>query len=111
MRDFLGFLRHLFKIAHFIRGVLVVFVLLLALCVAVVVLAEGMPIAQGVYLVLITALTIGYGDITPGTAWGRVASIAAGFIGLLFNGIVVAVAVHALSQAVQEKRREEKADG
>jgi voltage-gated potassium channel len=105
MRDFLQFLRHLFRTLHFIRGVLVAFALLLALCVVMMVFAEGMPIGEATYLVAITALTIGYGDITPATAWGRVAGVGAGVIGLLLSGIVIAVAVRALHQAVQEKEQ------
>lgn len=108
MRDFLRFVRHLFEIVHFIRGVLLALTLLLALCVVAMVLAEGMPVGQAVHLVLITALTIGYGDITPVTAWGRFAGVAAGVVGLLLSGIVIAVAVRALGQAVQEKLEREK---
>ena len=75
----------------------------------VVVLAEEIPVGQAVYFVLVTTLTIGYGDITPATAWGRVASVAAGVFGVLATGIGIAAAVHALSQAVQEKHQEQNA--
>lgn len=109
MRDFIRFMRHLFEIVHFIRGIVVALALQLLLCVIVVVLAEGMPIGQAVYFVLITALTIGYGDITPNTPWGRVASVAAGAIGILITGIVAAAAVRALSQANHEKLQEQDA--
>ena len=109
MHDFLSFLRHLFEILYFIRGVIVAFALLLLLCVLVMAAAEEMPIRSATYLVLITALTIGYGDITPVTAVGKAASVASGIFGLLITGIVVAVAVRALSQAVEEKRMEQSA--
>jgi len=107
MHDFIRFMRHVLQIVHFVRGVVVTFAVLLLLCVVGVVLAEGMPIGQAVYFVLITALTIGYGDVTPTTAWGQVASVAAGLVGLLSTGILVAVAVRALSQAVEEKMHEQ----
>jgi voltage-gated potassium channel len=109
MRDFLTFLRHLFEILHFIRGVILAFILPLVLCVVVMVLAEGMSVSKAAYLVLITALTIGYGDITPVTAWGKASSVVAGVTGLLFSGIIIAAAVRALGQAVQEKRQEQDA--
>jgi hypothetical protein len=109
MRDFIRFIRHLFETVHFIRGIVLALALQLLLCVIVVVLAEGMPIGQAVYFVLITALTIGYGDITPNTPWGRVASVAAGAIGMLITGIIAAATVRALSQAVHEKHQEQDA--
>ncbi len=104
MQDFIRFLRHLLKMAYFIRGILSVFILLLLLCVIIVVRTEELTIGQAVYFVSITTLSIGYGDITPVTAWGRFASVTAGIVGLLLNGIVIAVAVRALALAVHEKR-------
>jgi hypothetical protein len=103
MRDFLLFLRYLFRIIHFARGILLSLGLLLLICVLVFSRAEGVAFREGVYFVLITALTIGYGDITPETAWGRIASVAAGVIGVLITGMVIAAAVRALGQALQIK--------
>ena len=109
MRDFIRFMRYLFEIVYFIRGIVLAFALLLLLCAVVVAVAEEMSFRDAVYFVMITALTIGYGDITPVTPWGRVASVAAGVFGLLATGIVVAVAVRALTHAMQEKRQEQDA--
>lgn len=106
MRDFIRFMRQVFRILYFIRGVVLSLILLLLVCVVVIAAAEGLPLDQAVYFVLITALTIGYGDITPVTTIGRVASIAAGLLGMLTTGILVAVAVRALALAFQEQRRE-----
>lgn len=105
MHDFLRFMRHLFKIMHFIRGILLAFVILLLLCVVVVSVAENMSFGQAVYFILVTALTIGYGDVTPDTTLGKIASVAAGLFGLMITGIVVAVAVKALTEAVKEKQQ------
>ena len=107
MRDFGRFLRHLFETVFFVRHVFAVFVVLLAACVIVIVLAEDMPVGRATYLVLITALTVGYGDVTPVTAAGKVASVASGILGLLVTGIVIAIAVRALGQAAEEKRAEQ----
>ena len=108
IRDLLRFVRHVFEILRFIRGVILASLLLL-ICVAVFVFAEGLPIGQAVYLVLITALTIGYGDVTPETALGQTVSVVTGVIGILITGIVVAVVVRALSEAVREKLKEQNA--
>jgi len=96
---------------HFIRGIIAAFAGLLLVCVIIVAGAEKMTLGQATYFVLVTALTIGYGDITPVTTWGRVAAVAAGILGLLVTGIVIAVAVRALGQAVQEDLRERDAEG
>jgi voltage-gated potassium channel len=104
-------MRHLFYIIHFIRAVVVGFAILFALCVLALAIAEDMPLGDAVYLVLITATTVGYGDITPTTVWGKTASVAAGLLGLLASGIVVAVAVRALALSVHERLEEHKPKG
>jgi voltage-gated potassium channel len=103
MQDFVQFLRYLFRIIYFVRGVIVAFAVLLTGCVVLMALAERMPVGQATYLILITSLTVGYGDIAPATALGRTVSVAAGILGLILNGLVIAVAVRALSEAVQDK--------
>jgi hypothetical protein len=54
------------------------------------------------YFSFITGLTIGYGDIAPGTPTGRIISILLHVNGVLFPGLVVAAAVHALERAVKD---------
>lgn len=107
IQDFIRFLRHFRKIVHYVRGVLLVMFLLLSMCVIVFVFAEDLPFGKSAYLTFITALTIGYGDIVPTTAVGRVTSIVAGIIGVIFIGLTVAIATRALSQSHEEKQREE----
>jgi voltage-gated potassium channel len=47
-----------------------------------------MPFVDALYFTLITSLTIGYGDIVPTTAAGRVLSILAGVVGVIFIGLI-----------------------
>jgi hypothetical protein len=47
----------------------------------------------------VTGSTVGYGYIVPISAAGRIVSIVQAFIGILFAGLVVAVAMRALEQA------------
>ena len=57
---------------------------------------EGLGFGQALYLAFITALTIGYGDIAPITAAGKVTSVVLGLLGLFFIGLVVGIATRAL---------------
>jgi hypothetical protein len=47
-------------------------------------------------------LTIGYGGIVAATAIMRIISVLPGVTGILFTGLIVTVAVHALLLAVQD---------
>jgi voltage-gated potassium channel len=63
---------------------------------------EKMPIGDAFYFAFVSGLTIGYGDIVAHTTMGRVISVSLGLVGVLFTGMVVAVAVHALRDAWEE---------
>ena len=60
---------------------------------------EQLPFDHALYFAFVTGLTIGYGDIVATTSVGRIISIVLGVIGIMFTGLVVAVAVRALQQA------------
>jgi voltage-gated potassium channel len=102
IRDFQRFLRHLFHAVQVVRGPILTLSLLLVACAIVVVIAEGMSFGDAIYFILITGLTVGYGDIVPTTMWGKIASVTAGIIGYLLLGLVVAVNTRALREAVRE---------
>ncbi len=103
--DFVRFLKHLYRVLHFVRGVMLMFLMLLAVCVVVVSRTEGLAVAESSYFVLVTAMTIGYGDVAPVTPGGRGASVMAGVIGVLVCGLVVGAATRALKGAVEEKEQ------
>jgi hypothetical protein len=63
---------------------------------------ENIPLGEAIYFSFITGITIGYGDIVPHTTVGRVVSIALGFVGILFTGLVVAVMVRAVQETWKE---------
>ncbi len=66
---------------------------------AVIAGVENMPLGEAVYFSFITGLTVGFGDIAPITAIGRIVSVLLGFVGILFSGLVVAVTVRAVREA------------
>lgn len=92
-----NFLRAFWKIK------LILFSLLAVLIVDAAVIAyfEGIPFDNALYFTFVTGLTIGYGDISPVTAIGRIIAILAGLQGILITGLVTAVAVYALKQSMK----------
>ncbi len=61
---------------------------------------EHWPLGESIYFAFVSGLTIGYGDLSPKTAAGRVLAIAIGVCGVLLTALVAAVAVKALDIAV-----------
>ena len=94
--------RHLAKYLYFVRHVLLGFLVLLLLGAVAIAYFEDLGFGDSVYFAFITGLTVGYGDIEPVTAMGRVISIAIALVGLLFTGITVAVATRALAAATRD---------
>jgi voltage-gated potassium channel len=56
---------------------------------------EGWSSFDGIYHAFINATTVGYGDIRPTRAPAKLLAIALAIIGLIFSGMIVAVALHA----------------
>ncbi|MEM7025957.1 MAG: potassium channel family protein [Pseudomonadota bacterium] len=105
MREFTRFMHHFFEMMHFTRAVLVVLLLAL-LCLAIlIVLIEDKTVGEALYFTMITGMTVGYGDIVPTTPLGKIISVAVALIGVVFVGLVVAIATRALALAVEEERR------
>ena len=53
---------------------------------------------------LITALTVGYGDITPVTPIGKAASAAIAVVGVITAGIYVGIATRAVAMSLRGHR-------
>lgn len=51
---------------------------------------------DALYVILISATTIGFGDIPPLTSGGRVLALLSSFIGMILLGLVVASAWHSI---------------
>jgi hypothetical protein len=97
------FVRYFFNYAYRVRAVLVGLLLLLVAGGVTISQVEGIALDKAIYFAFITGLSIGYGDITPETAWGRVLSVAIGLIGMVFVGITVAVATRALADSTRRE--------
>ncbi|MFW2367835.1 MAG: ion channel [Desulforhopalus sp.] len=72
------------------------------------------PVWETMYLAFITALTIGYGDLTPQSVPSKVIAIVIGFVGIIVTGVVVAASLRALeltlSDQIKETGRSEKGE-
>ena len=62
---------------------------------------EGWPPFDSFYWSFVTATTVGYGDLRPVTTSSRIIAIVIALMGLTFTGILIAIAVHAGSFALQ----------
>ena len=92
-RAFLGRLFEILRIVSPVIGFLLLVIVSLGIVVAYV---EGWTIRDGIYFAFVTALTIGYGDLVAKRTVGRILAILIGFNGLIFTGVIVAVAVSSL---------------
>jgi voltage-gated potassium channel len=96
---------------HFAIGLEVTFPLLLSLIVVITLLGqivgakEGWSRFDSFYWSFITATTVGYGDIRPINRGSRVVSIFIAFMGLILTGIIIAIAVHAGTLALDATGR------
>jgi len=92
-------------------GLWLTFPLLLSFATAITLLGqmagtkEGWSRFDSLYWTFITATTVGYGDIRPTKRGSRVFAMFIAFLGLLMTGIVIAVAVHAATLALDKAGR------
>ena len=99
------FVKHIISYFWLLRHVMLTLLVLVILDAIVIALVEGISIGNSMYFSFITAFTIGYGDITPITIIGRVLAILMGLLGIIFTGLVVAVATRALVRTIEEEKR------
>ena len=70
---------------------------------------EGWSLSDSIYFGFITGTTVGYGDFRPKRPAGKAMAIVIAYVGLIQIGIVVALAVHAVTKAYEA--REGRAPG
>jgi ion channel len=58
---------------------------------------------NSIYWAFITATTVGYGDLPPTKPLSKILSVFTALIGVIFTGIIVALAVNAASIAFQSE--------
>lgn len=91
----------------FYYGLQVTAPILLFLALLVVVLGqiagrqESWRPAEALYWSFVTATTVGYGDYRPSHGLSRTLAVLIAFCGVIFTGIIVAVAVAAATRALE----------
>ncbi|MCP4574753.1 MAG: cag pathogenicity island protein Cag26 [Deltaproteobacteria bacterium] len=85
-REFFGHLRR----EQFHRVVLMVLLLVLIAGVALGFFEENLDFPDAIWWSVVTATTVGYGDITPVTLGGRIVGVILMFLGIGFIGILTA---------------------
>jgi preprotein translocase subunit SecG len=60
---------------------------------------EGWSISDSIYYGFITGTTVGYGDFRPTRGAGKAMAIVIAYLGLIQLGIIVALAVQAVTEA------------
>ena len=108
-REFLVFSREFILLVSQVRGVLMTLVLLIFTGGWLLARWEGLPFWEGQYLAFVTALTIGYGDVTPTESLSRILCIALGVVGMVWIGLVVGSASVALRRTIEEEKGPEEA--
>jgi hypothetical protein len=97
-------------VAGLSAGLRVVWPILSALLAVIVALGvaigwlEGWSLHESIYFAFVSGLTIGYGDFAPESALTRALAVVIGFCGVLVTGLVAAVAVKALTAALDEEK-------
>jgi voltage-gated potassium channel len=79
-----------------LSGVLVIFVVVIAVLGVLISRFDRIPLEDAIYFAFITAFTVGFGDVAPQTRGARVVTVLLALFGVLLVGVAVAVAVHAL---------------
>ena len=102
------FSNHFLRITWHLRALYLMLLALIMAGAAIIASIEKVSFGKAVYFSFITGLTVGYGDIVPSTAIGRIISVLLAVVGILFTGLVVAAAVQAVRYAWEETQSQDE---
>ena len=102
MSIFASFTYSFFRAFWHVRTIILALIAFVVVDAAALAHLEKMPFADALYFAFVTGLTIGYGDIVMHTPVGRMIALLIGLVGILFTGLIVAVAVHALRESIEK---------
>jgi voltage-gated potassium channel len=93
------FLHVFIKSLAFVAPLLLTIALVIILLGQIVGRRESWKRFDALYWAFITATTVGYGDIRPMSRLSKALSVMIALVGMVFTGIMVALAVNAVSEA------------
>ena len=82
-------------------------ILLIVLLGSIVGMRESWGRFDSIYWAFITATTVGYGDIRPTGPVSKALSVLIAFVGLIFTGLLVALAIHAATVTLTDQAKVE----
>jgi FtsH-binding integral membrane protein len=68
-------------------------------------LREGWSVQDSIYFAFVSGLTIGYGDLAPKFLLTRALAILIGVCGVLLTALMAAIAVRALAEATEDRKK------
>jgi voltage-gated potassium channel len=93
------FIQIFFSVLFLALPLLLSMALLVAILGLIAAYLENWPVFVGIYWAFITATTVGYGDVRATGKTARSISVMIAFIGIVFTGITVAIAVESATRA------------
>jgi len=96
---FLDFIQRFILALAYLSPLLISFILIIVVLALIIGKREGWTKLDAVYFAFITATTVGFGDLNPKTRLSRFLSIVVAMLGLIFTGIIIAIAIHTADYA------------
>ena len=96
-----AFLLHFGWSLYLVGPLLIFFALLILFLGQVVGRLEKWAPFDALYGTLITATTVGYGDIRPLRKWSRMLAILIALNGLILTGIIIAIAINTVTYTIE----------
>lgn len=88
-------LKIVWPIISFLVGIEVVFGLIAGY-------VESWSLGESIYFTFVTGHTIGYGDFVPKHFLSRLCAMGIGLVGIVFMGLIAAIAVHAFEGLAED---------
>ena len=102
----LHFLHYFFKDIIYAAPLLVFFIMLISFIGYLIGKIEGWSKWDSLYHAFINATTVGYGDFRPSKKSSRMLAVVLAFAGIVFAGMVIAIALHSADYAYGEVYKE-----
>ena len=100
---FREFFTEFMKVSYYAKKVLFSLFLIILIFGIMLGYTEGIGVWEGIYLGFISAFTVGFGDVTPHTALGKIlCAFVLPIFGMILTGIVVSIAIKSLERVIRE---------